>query len=112
MEFVPMLLLAALVNKVMDVIKAVTNKDKNGYVTILTAWVAGIVAVLLAAQTDFEFPFGDFVLGDLNIYSQVFLGLTIASTGATLLYDVPKRLDNTVPSKSLHLLPKARIRKG
>lgn len=112
MQFVPIAMLAATVKKVMDFLKAVTNGDKNGYVTILITWAAGVGITLLAAQTDFEFPVGDFLLGDLNVYSQIFVGMNVASLGATLLYDVPKRLDSTSKTPNYHLLPRAPKRRG
>lgn len=105
MEFVPLLALAALLIKLVDFGKSVSNGDPNAIVTQLVAWVAGIGVILLGAQTDFAsaIVIGGSPLGSLNAWSQVLVGLTFAST-ASFLSDTVRAVDNTVATKDYKLL--------
>lgn len=96
MEFVPLLVMTALVKKVVDFVKYGTSGDVNAVVTQLTAWAAGVAAAFLAANSDW----GDSIMvnGDplafLNGWSLTLLGVNIASV-AGFGWDTLKALDNS-----------------
>lgn len=105
MEFVPLAALALLVVGVVNFLRYLRNTDWNGVATIGLAWVAGIFAVGLVAKTNFAagIPIGDLSLADLNFASQIFVGMTIASTGSYFV-DVKKALDDKDSAKVPPLL--------
>lgn len=84
MEFVPTVALALLIYQFINVLRAAAGRDTNTVVTIVVAWIAGVVSVLLVAQTDFAsgINVGDHTLATLNTASLVFVGLTVASLGS------------------------------
>lgn len=100
MDFVPLAALALLVVGVVNFLRYLRNKDWNGVSTVGLAWVAGVFAVSLVARTNFAggIPIGDLSLADLNFASQVFVGMTIASTGSYFV-DVKKALDGSDSAK-------------
>jgi uncharacterized membrane protein len=106
-EFVPIIALAALVKKVVDFLKFITNRDVNGIVTQLVAWAAGVLALLLAAQTDWAdgIKIGDMSLATLNFWSLLFVGLSVSSFGSVAGYDIPRKLDRTTPTPDHKLIP-------
>lgn len=109
MEFVPVLALLALVKKIIDLLKYASNRDVNGVVTTIASWIAGVVAVVLFAATDFAdgISVGDTALGVLNMASLVAVGLTIGSgAGVTADWLSAKRPSDD-PAR-LHLLPGAK----
>lgn len=104
MEFVPWVAFAALVLSVINFGKMVRGGDTNGALTQLTVWIAGIVVVMLVAQTDFAdgIAFGDRPLSVLNFASQVFIGLSVGG-GATTLVEFKKALDGSDSAKKPNL---------
>lgn len=96
MEFVPLLALAALVATLINFLKYVRNSDTNGALTQLSVWAAGVAAVLLVAQTDWSnaLVFGEIALSDMNLASQIFLGLSVGSVGS-VGHEVIKSLDDS-----------------
>lgn len=88
--------IGALAAKVLDVFKFAQASNWNGVTTQLAAWVSGVVAVLLGAQTDFAagMQLGEFSLAELNFASQVFVGL-LATSVLSITLDFRKALDNT-----------------
>lgn len=105
MEFVPMAALALLVYQGMKFLRGLLGRDWNTVVTILVAWVVGVVALVLVAQTDFAggIAVGDFTLATLNGASLVFVGLTIASLGSGF-NDVIGAVDNHRSTRLPHLI--------
>ena len=101
MEFVPLLAIGALAKKIVDLIKAVRTGDWNGALTLLVVGLAGVAAVLIAAQTEWAgaLQFGGVVLADLGFWSIVFLGVSVASFGALFGYDIPMSLDQSVKTE-------------
>ncbi len=81
MEFAPLAFLGALVYKFVDFLKFVKAKDWNAAGTQLVAWVAGIVAITLFANSDFAagIDLGGRSLDSLNFVSQVIVGLSATS---------------------------------
>lgn len=84
MDFIPTLALGLLVYTIINFLRYATNREWHGVGTIASAWVAGVIGVILAAQTDFAsgISVGDESLATLNLWSLVFVGLTVASTGS------------------------------
>lgn len=112
MEFVPALAMAALIYKVIDFCRYLRAADVNGVLTQLAAWIAGVLVVLLVAQTDWAngIGVGDKNLGMLSFWSLVFFGLTVGS-GASLVKDTVKAVDNTNSAAIPVLLPNRRNRR-
>lgn len=96
MEFVPLLALAALVASLINFLKYVRSGDTNGALTQLSVWVAGVVAVVLVAQTDWAdtLIFASIPLSDMNFASLVFFGVSVGSVGSAG-HELVKSLDNT-----------------
>lgn len=97
MEVFTLATLAALVWKVVSIVKMATGKDYTPVITQGLTWLAGIIAVILAAQTDVAESvavFGTTTLGQLDGWSQVLVGLTLSSAGS-VAYDYKKAIDNT-----------------
>jgi hypothetical protein len=109
MEFVPTLAMLALTVKVIDWLRYLRAGDMNGVLTQLAAWVAGVLVVLLVAQTAWSdgIQVGGTNLHVLGFWSLVFYGMS-AGSGASLAKDTLKAVDNTnsaaipvlVPSKT------------
>lgn len=97
-EFVPLAAFALLVVGVINFLKYLKAKDWNGVFTNLISWVAGIFAVVLVAKSNFTIDVGGTDLADLNFASQVFVGMTVASTGSYFV-DVKKALDDKDSAK-------------
>ena len=100
MDFVPLAAFALLVVGVVNFLKYVKAKDWNGAATNLLAWVAGFVAVTVAGHSDFGagIPVGDLTLADLNFWSQVFVGMTVATTGSYAV-TIKKAIDGSDSAK-------------
>ena len=100
LDYVPLIALGLLVVRLVNFLKYVKARDKNGWLTILTAWVSGVLVVLLFAQTDFAsgIQVGDVGLDSLNVWSLIVVGLTVASTGSFAV-DVKKALDTSDSAK-------------
>lgn len=101
--------MVALIWKTVDLLKYLSSWStggKNGAITILTVWVAGIVAVLLYSRTDWAgvIDVGGLTLLDLNIWSQLALGL--AAGGVTSVgFDFKKAVDPSDSAKTPALMP-------
>lgn len=95
LDFVPLVALAALVFALVNFLKALKAGDTNAWLTQLIVWIAGVVVLLLVAETDFAsgIVIGDLLLVDLNFASLIFVGLTLGST-ATFLNEAKKAVDN------------------
>lgn len=106
-EFVPTVAFAALVVQFINALRYATNRDVSGLVTIVTAWIAGVAVVMIGAHTDFAagFSFGGVTLAASNFWTQLFVGLAIASAGSTLLVDFRKAIDQTDSAKVPSLVP-------
>ncbi len=92
-----------LVKKFVDFLRYATNRDVNGVVTQLVAWTAGVGAVLIGAQTQWanDITVGSATLAHLSFWSQLFVGLTLASAAsfaADTLSAVNTSVTGTVPT--------------
>lgn len=94
--FVPAVAMFALIKKVLDFFKYLTNQDWNGAITQIAVWASGIVVVWLYAQTDWAetFSFAGFTLASMNGASLVALGIGLGSS-ASVATDFIKARDNT-----------------
>jgi len=90
------LVFGAVVLKLVDFIKYARNGDWNGVLTLLTGWLAGLVAVFVFVQTEWadEITIGSETLDQLTVWSKVVFAFA-ASSVAAVLYDFKKAVDNT-----------------
>jgi hypothetical protein len=111
MEFVPLLVIAALVKKALDTLKFLTNQDWNAVLTQVVAWAVGVAAVFAVAHSDFgsDLVVAGHALAGLNGWSLSLVGAQIASA-ASLAWDTLKAVDNhnTAATPPLTGLPPAR----
>lgn len=109
MEFIPVVAMAALILKLIDFVRYARGGDANGIVTQLATWFAGVVVVLLVAQTDWAdgIAIGDMNLGTLGFWSLVFYGLS-AGSAASFAKDTLKSVDNSNSSAIPVLIPSSR----
>lgn len=103
MEFIPALAMAALILKVVDFLRYAKAADMNGVLTQLITWVAGVVVLLLVAQTDWAdgIPIGDTPLSALGFWSIVFAGMSagsVASVGKDTLKSVDNSNSSAIPT--------------
>lgn len=96
MEFVPLVVLTALIKKIVDTIKYLAAGDVNAVVTQIVAWLAGIAVAFLGAKSDWanSIQVGDVALSTLNNWSVALIGINLAST-AGLTWDAIKAVDGS-----------------
>lgn len=107
MEVMTVAALAALVVKVMTVVKSV-GKDNRSAATQVVTWVVGVGVAVLGAHaqvTQDLVVFGSYRLGDLDTASLVLAGLSIASLGSIVGHDLPSAIDSTGTVAEPPLLP-------
>lgn len=106
MDFVPALAMIALIWKVVDFFKGITNKDWNAVITQLVVWGAGVAVVVLYAQTVWSagIAIGDQTLATLNFASLVAVGLA-AGAAASTAFDLKKALDGSDSAAQPKLMP-------
>jgi hypothetical protein len=104
--FIPVLAMAALTLKIIDFVRYCRAADSNGITTQLASWFAGVVVVLLVAQTDWAdgIAVGSMSLGKLGFWSLVFYGLS-AGSAASVAKDTLKAVDNTNSAAIPTLVP-------
>lgn len=107
-EFVPMLALLALVKKLVDFSKYVTNKDLNGALTQIWSWLVGIAVVWVFSETSWadQIVVGGVSLAGASFAVIVVVGLTVGSAGSVLT-DVVKGIDGSDSAAMPKLLPGA-----
>jgi hypothetical protein len=108
MEFIPTLAMAALTLKIIDLLRYARAADFNGVLTQLCAWIAGVVVVVLAAQTEWAsgISIGDKNMHTLGFWSLVFYGLSAGSVGSVAV-DARKAIDNSNSAAIPVLVPPA-----
>lgn len=109
MEFVPVIAMGVLILKLIDFLRYLRAGDMNGVLTQLATWLAGVIVVLLVAQTSWAdgIGVGDQSLATLGFWSLVFYGLSVGS-GASLVKDTQKAVDNTNSAAIPTLVPDRR----
>ncbi|MCK9895757.1 hypothetical protein [Frankia sp. AgB32] len=105
MSFAPLVAVGTLVFTFVNFLTYVRARRWNGVLTQVIAWVAGIGAIMLAARTDFasEVSFGTSNLKEMDIETQVFLGL-IATSILSTVNEFKKAIDNSDSAKKDPLL--------
>ncbi len=102
MNFVPIVLLGALVYKFTDFLKFLKAGDWNAVGTQLVVWVSGIAAIALFAHSSFaaDIPvMGSMTLASLGFAEQVIVGLS-ASSLFSAANDAKKAIDGTDSAKT------------
>jgi hypothetical protein len=105
MEFIPLVVLTALIKKVMDTLKYGLAGDVNAVVTQFVAWATGIGVTFVAANSDWAETMivNGTAMGTLNGWSLALIGVNLAST-AGVAWDVIKAVDNNNSAEVPNLL--------
>lgn len=100
MDFAPAAAMVTLVISIINFIKFIKSKDTNAVVTQLAVWIAGVLVINLVAHSDFgkTLKAGDYVLGNLNGWSLLFVGLSVGSV-ALFANDLKKAVDSSDTAK-------------
>lgn len=106
MNFVPLVAMGLLVYAIINTLKQASAKNWNAVVTQVIVWVAGVVVILLVAQTQFAegVSVNGIALTKLDFWSALFVGL-IASSIGSFGNDLKKAFDNTDSAMVPPLLP-------
>lgn len=106
METITIVALVALMKKVVDTFKFITNRNLNALVTQLVTWITGIFLVWLSTSADITETLSIFgtTFGDLNGGSIV-LGGMIFSSVASVVYDYQAARDNSDSAATPQLIP-------
>lgn len=107
--FAPLAALTATIFTVISLLRYVRGRDWNGAATILTVWVAGVVVLLLFAQSTWAETLvipglADQPLSTLNFASLVILGLQLGST-ATAFNEIRGAIDQSSSTAKPKLVP-------
>lgn len=109
-EFVPVLVLLALVWATISFLKDLTNGKTNGMITQVIVWAAGVLFAWLFSESDFgsSIAIGDTgqTLGSINVASLVLVGMAVGSL-ASVAYEFKKARDNNDSAVEPKLLPKS-----
>ena len=100
MDFILAAGIVLLISQALNLVKYIKAKDWNGSLSILSGWVIGVAALLLAAQTIFAegFPIAGVPLSDLDFWSVVMVGMTFSSAGSGV-YNFTKAVDANTSAK-------------
>lgn len=106
MPVAPLAAIGTIVFCLMNFMKALTSKNFSAAITQVIAWLSGVIAVTLAAHTDYAsgVTFGDLSLEKLNGPSHVFLGL-IASSILGTVHELKRAIDNRDSAVQPPLIP-------
>jgi hypothetical protein len=108
MPFVPLAAMGALVFTIINFLKMLTNKQWSPVLTQIISWGAGVVVVMLFANTDWAdtVSFGGVPLSQLNGWSQFVIGLMAASIFG-VVKEITKAIDSSDSAAKPPLLPPA-----
>lgn len=102
MDFVPLLIGAAMVAVLVDVVRSARGRDWNGVITPLAAWAIGIGVALTLGESDFGegIKIGDTgeTFGSVNGFSLILLGFALGSVAAKGV-DLLKAVDQSDSQK-------------
>lgn len=106
MDVITLTALAALVVKVVSVVKSL-GKDNNAVLTQVLTWGVGVAALLLAGHSHFghDIAFSGINASSMNFADAVLAGMSLSSVGS-FAYDVKKAVDNTDSASEPALLKK------
>jgi hypothetical protein len=113
MSFTPLLAVGTLVFTFVNFLTYIRSKNLNGVVTQIIAWAAGILAIVLAAHTQFasQISFGTEKLSQMGWPTQLFIGL-IATSILSTVNEVKKAIDNSDSAAKVPLLTGAALGLG
>lgn len=106
MDFIPLVVAAATIWKVVDFVKFAKARDASSIATQIVTWVAGVSMAFLLAESDFGagLDVAGHALANLNGASVVLFGLGLGSTASGVV-DFKKARDNTDSAAVPSLLP-------
>lgn len=94
MEFVPILVAAALVYSLANLVKQIQGGAVNEAVTQMFTWICGIGVTFLLRASDFaeNVTIGSdgYTLSTLNPFSTILVGIALASTAGVIYDTLPK----------------------
>lgn len=99
--FAPLAVLISLIYAVGNLIKQAQGGDTKNALTQVAIWVIGVLLTLLVGASDVgsSVVLGEWVLGEIDVLSQILFGLGLAST-ANVLYDALPKNTPTLGVKS------------
>ena len=109
MEVALLATVVALIKKIVEVFKYLTNGDVNGVATQVFTWAAGVGVLWVASEaTLFQtIAVNGVALGALNFGAIVLIGMSVASV-ASVAHDFIVSRDSSVSNRNLKLLPGAK----
>lgn len=106
-EFVPILVLGLVVYTLTNFVKYVRNREWSAVVTLVAAWVVGVLAVWLVGATSWAETItvgGTETLNTLSFPEKLLVGLVVTSIGS-FGYDLKRSFDNTDSAATPPLVP-------
>jgi hypothetical protein len=101
-DAIALLAIALLANKIIELLKYLKSKNWNGAITLVSLFIAGVVALNIAAHAAVTehtvIPGTGIELGLLDFMSLLLLGLLITAGGSTI-YDFKKAFDGSDTAK-------------
>lgn len=102
MDFIPIVVAAALVAVLIDVFRSARAGDWNGVLTPMVSWLVGVGVAILLAGSDFaaDVKIGDtgYTLDNVNTYTLILFGFAFGSL-ASKGVDVIKAIDGSDSQK-------------
>lgn len=97
MEFVPLLALPFLINKILDWVREILPDRLEAKVVIPISWALGVVLTFAFALSDWgsEMMVGDKAFADINPVSLVIVGLVIGASAGIISDFKPNRLTSS-----------------
>lgn len=94
MEFVPLIALPFLINKILDWVRSILPDTIEAKVLIPISWMLGVAAAFVLAGSDWgaETKVGDKAFADINNISLVLVGLVIGAAAGIVSDFKPNRL--------------------
>lgn len=94
-QFIPIAVLIGFIISVVNLLLYVRGKNWDGASKIGIVWVAGVLGVLLFAESDYAsaIVIGDLALDTANLWSKIVIGLWLGGS-ATVVVEFKKAFDN------------------
>jgi hypothetical protein len=105
-DLVPIVALGLVVYALTNFAKFLTNRDWKSAVTLIVAWVIGVLAVWLLGATIWgaQINVGDQTLDLLSFWDKVVAGLVVASS-ASFGYDLKRSFDGSDSAATPPMVP-------
>lgn len=110
MDAVSTVLFGTIIYAITRMVRYLKAKDWNAALTLAIVWVAAVVVVFVAGESDFDavdltaYGLGEQTLGELNSWSKVLLGIALGSF-ASFGNDLLGSLDGTRSTSAPKLMP-------